>query len=110
MPDGQLAPVAQPCEKPLDLPAPAVTTEFPAVLERFPFPVVAVRADEFAADMPNELAQPVRAVGLVDDDPAEQPPRLCVHVREGGDHQLHLGGRCGGKDDSQRKTLAVGQL
>ena len=78
-----------------------------SVLERRPLPSSTVRADKLPADPFHQPPQPVGIEGFVGDEPAGQPSGLRVHVGEGRDDQLHLGGRCGGKGASHRKTLSV---
>lgn len=107
VPDGQPAPVPQPSEEAFHFPAFAVASQFAPVLERRPFPAAAVRANQFASDPVHEFPQPVGVIGLVGDEPFGQASCLGMHIGKGRDDQLHLGGRCGGKGASHRKTLAV---
>lgn len=70
----QAAEVEQPGKEPLDLPAPPVTTQWPAILPGHP-PVDSVGRDQFGAVVRQQpRIQPVAVVGLV----ANQPLR---HVR-----------------------------
>jgi len=73
--DDQTTEAADPCVRPLDLPALSVTTKRPAILDAQPTPVLAVRDDEFDPAPPQTFPKWVAVIGAIGDHPRRLGPR-----------------------------------
>lgn len=108
----QPAEVAQPGKRPLDLPTFAIAPQFPAVVERRFFAVLAMRTDQHDAALPQPPTQAIAVVTPVGNHAQGTCARPAAFLRhgnllEGAFGQRHF--RRAGADQlaSQRNTRAV---
>jgi len=111
----QAAEVLQPGERALYLPAFFVTAQFPAILSPPPFPVPAMRHQEFDPSLVKPVAQGVGVVCPIRDDaprstawPSPSPTRY-LHLRERAFRQRDLCRRSARQLRSQWNALAIDQ-